>query len=423
MRGRIERRSEDQRDGRGDPVGSTGGQGALRRGVGSAARRALALSIPLVLLAATGARADLVRHAWSGYVEATPASGNPWGLQGDGVATTNTDGTPFTIVVLVDPAAVDTDGALNPDFASFAPESATLTIGGHTAVLTSPQLRFSDDSFNGLFDSVRFQASAQLFGTTLSFTADVRIAASSFALANPAAPDPPPRFADTLPIQFGGSGSSALITYPRNAPVSAQLETCAGPQSVVWSAPGLGVADGITVTVTNLGAPDLDTFPLRGPDFAAAEQCSNARSLTHATGSDWGVTLSAPTHALLVYAKFWRGPGAGTSAVTYQFDAPFTILSGLTGAVVSHGNTRLVLPATSFHDGVLQFEGPIASLSADVDSTTGAEQATTFAVVPEPDLAAGLAMATGGLVLLGRGRVGRPGSRPGEGACGAAHGS
>jgi hypothetical protein len=423
MRGRSECRSEAERNGRGDPVGSTGGQGAPRRGVGRASRRALALSIPLVLLAATSAHADLVRYAWSGYVEATPASGNPWGLQGDGAAATNSDGTPFTLVVHVDPAAIDTDGALNPDLATFAPESATLTIGGHTAILTSPQLRFSDDSFSGLFDAVRFQANAQLFGATLSFAADVRIPASSFALANPAAPDLPPRFADTLPIQFGGSGSSALTTFPRNLAVSAQLETCAGPESVVWSAPGLGVADGITVTVTNLGAPDLDTFPLRGPDFAAAQQCTNARSLTHATGSDWGVTLSAPTHALLVYAKFWRGPGAGASAVTYQFDAPFTILSGLTGAVVSHGNTRLVLPATSFHDGILQFEGPIASLSADVDSTTGAEQATTFAVVPEPNVAAGLAIATGGLVLLGRGRVGRPGSRPGEGERGAAHAS
>lgn len=402
---RSERPYCESRESAGRPARSKGGRAAARRGVGYARRRVLALLIPLALVASS-ARADLVRYAWSGFVEATPASGNPWGLQGDGVAITNSDGSPFTLVAHVDPAAVDTDGNLNPDFASFVAESAVLTIGGHAALLTAPQLRFSDDSFGGLFDSVRFQASAQLFGTTLAFAADVRIAASSIALANPAAPDLPPRFADTLPIQFGGSGNSALITYPRNQAVSAQLEVCGGPQSVVWSAPGVGTADGITVTVTNLGAPDLDTFLLRGPDFAGAEQCSNARSLTHATGSDWSVMLSNPTNALLVYAKFWRGPGAGTSSITYDFDAPFTILSGLTGAVVSNGNRRLVLPATSFHDGILRFAGPIASLGVEVDSTAGAEQATTFAVVPEPGLALGLAGTV--VALLGFCRLRRP---------------
>ncbi len=367
------------------------------------ARRAFALLLPLCL-AATSARADLVRYAWSGFVEATPASGNPWGLQGDGLAATNTDGSPFTLVAHVDPEALDLDGTLNPDFAAFAAESARLTIGGHEAVLTSPQVRFNDDSFSGLFDSVRFQATATLFGTSLAFSADVRLVASSFALASPAAPDLPPLFSDRLPIQFGGSGNTALITYPQNAAVTAALEHCAGPESVAWSAPGVGVADGIGVTVTNVVAPDLDTFSLRGPDFAAGEQCSNARSLTHATGSDWQVALSAPTNALLLYAKFWRGPGAGSTAVTYQFDAPFTIASGLAGAVVSNGNTRLTLSASQFHDGILRFEGPIAQLGVEVDSTTGAEQATTFAVVPEPGFAAGLAVAGSALGLLARGR-------------------
>ena len=367
--------------------------------------RLLTAVLLLLGFAATTAQADLVRYAWSGFVEAAPGSGNPWALQGDGLATTPTDGTPFTLVGFVESTGVDLDGSLNPDFARFAPVSATLTIGGHATTLSAPQFSFSNNNFGGAFDAAHFQAVAELFGTSLFFGADVRLAASSFSLASPAAPDAPPRFPDSLPIQFGGSASSALITFPRNATVTAQLETCPGPKSVAWSSPGTGIADGISVTLTNLGAPNLDTFSLRGPDFAAGEQCSNARSLTYATGSDWTVTLSPATGALLLYAKFWRGPGAGGSAVIYQFTAPFTILSGLTGATVSNGNTRLTLPAASFHDGILRFAGPIASLSVDADSVSASEQAMTFAVVPEPSFAAGLWIAFAALLAFSRLRV------------------
>ena len=362
-------------------------------------RRAIA-ELLLLCLAATSAQADLVRYTWSGFVEAVPGSGNPWALQGDGLSVTPTDGTPFSLVGLVETDAIDLDGSLNPSFARFTAVGATLTIGGHFAKLTTPQLQFANDSFDGLFDSARFQATAELFGPPLFFAADVRLAATTFSLASPAAPDAPPRFPNTVPIQFGGSVSTALVTFAQNAPVSAQLETCPGPESVLWSSPGTGVADGIAVTVTNLGGSGLDTFSLRGANFAAAEQCSSARSLTHATGSDWSVTLAPPTNALLLYAKFWRGSGAGVSPVTYQFSAPFTVLSGLTGATVSNGNTRLALPASSFHDGILRFNGPIASLSVDVDTLAAAEQATTFAVLPEPGLAVGLGIGCG--VLLAR---------------------
>ena len=249
----------------------------------------------LIWLAATSAHADLIRYAWSGFVEAAPGSGNPWALQGDGLASTPTDGTPFSLVGLVETDALDLDGSLNPNFARFTAIGATLTIGGHVANLTTPQLQFQSDSFNGLFDSVRFQTTAELFGTPLFFAADVRLAATSFSLANPPAPDAPPLFPNSLPIQFGGSGLIDLVTFPQNSMVTAQLESCPGPESVSWSSPGTGVADGIAVTMTNLGVADVDTFSLRGTDFAAAEQCSNARSLTHATGADWTVTLTPPT--------------------------------------------------------------------------------------------------------------------------------
>lgn len=403
MRPRRATRLVPDRRGENPDSSGRGRLGSIRRGrFGRSGLIGLLLS---VFLGAAGARADVVRYAWTGFVEATAASGNPWALQGDGLAVTSTDGTPFSVVAFVETDAGDLDGSLNPNLARFPASGATLTIGGHVAKLGAVQLEFSNDNFSGLFDSVRFATVAELFGAPLSFSADVRLAPSSFSLANPAAPDAPPRFTDRLPIQFGGSVSTALVTFPANAAVSARLETCPGPRSVAWSVPGVGIADGIAVTVANAGSPGLDTFPLRGPDFAAQEQCSNARSLTYATGSDWTLTLSPATGTLLLYLKYWRGVGDGSTAVTYQFDRPFTIASGLVGATVSNANTRLTLPSSGFFDGILRFDGPIASLHVDSDSASIAEQAMSFAVVPEPGLAAGLGVGLAMVAGLGHGRT------------------
>jgi PEP-CTERM motif len=178
----------------------------------------LLLAVLVCALTPSGASAALIRYSWSGFVEPGDA-GNPWGLSGDGSAVTQDDGTPFTLEGFVDQAALDQDGTQNPDFAEFLPSSATLIIGGSAATLTFAEFSFSDDAFQGLFDSIGFQAMAELFSTTLQFNAAVRVPASTFDLASPAALDLPPTFAETAPVQFGGFGGDTL-TYPENAPVS-----------------------------------------------------------------------------------------------------------------------------------------------------------------------------------------------------------
>jgi hypothetical protein len=131
------------------------------------------------------------------------------------------------------------------------------------------------------------------------------------------------------------------------------------------------------------------------------------------TGADWTATFSEPVEGVLVYAKDWRGSDATVDPVTYRFDAPFTILSGLRDATVSEQGTRLTLPADGFHDGVVFVPGPLASLSLEGDEPTDVAQSLTLAVVgvvPEPGGTAGGLAAALALATLRRAR--RVGGRP-----------
>jgi hypothetical protein len=344
----------------------------------------LALATLTVALGAAGARSDLVHYSWSGRVESVPGDSNPWFLSGDRLAATPDDGTLFTIEAVVEADAFDHEATV-ANVAIFAPAYVTLTIGGPKVLVSAPQLDLVNDE--GLVDSIRLSAVVEQFGTALSFTSAVRLAPATFALASSPAADPPPVFAGTVPISFTGELVSRLITFPQNAPVTSRYEPCGQdsnlPVPVDWTTPTTGTADGLGVAVDGLSGPRLDRFDLKGEAFEAAEQCSTAQVIAHATRSDWTLTLSAPARTLLLYVYGWRGPGAGVDPATFQFDAPFTIRSGLTGATVENGRTRLSLPATAFHDGILRFDGPISSLSVETDSNAIGEQGLTFALIPE----------------------------------------
>jgi len=53
-------------------------------------------------------------------------------------------------------------------------------------------------------------------------------------------------------------------------------------------------------------------------------------------------------------------------------------------ATVSGGNTVLSVPDSGFHDGILQFTGPVTSLSLETNSTVISDQDLTFGLLPEP---------------------------------------
>jgi hypothetical protein len=194
-------------------------------------------------------------------------------------------------------------------------------------------------------------------------------------------------------LQFCGPISS--LTLESNVPAESALGQAltlavaplpAEPPSVVpfdWATPTDGTADGIVASLSGLDDPSLEPADLSLPAFTTEPLSFCSESISYSVGSDWTLAFSEPVEALLLYARFWRGSVSGASPVTYQFDAPFTIVSGLEDASVSNGGTLLTL-SDNFHDGILRFDGPLESLAVDTNADEASKQTMTFALVPEP---------------------------------------
>lgn len=152
---------------------------------------------------------------------------------------------------------------------------------------------------------------------------------------------------------------------------------------VVWDEIAVteGLMGNIAVEMFNVSSPKLEILDLSGPDFAAAPLSPNQIVFDYDTLSDWTATFDPPVENLLLYIKFWRGIAGGPDPVTYQFDQPFIVLSGLGGTTVSNGNTLLSVPDGIFADGIVQFAGPVSSLSVQTNSDSGGAQELTFGVL------------------------------------------
>ncbi len=167
---------------------------------------------------------------------------------------------------------------------------------------------------------------------------------------------------------------------------------------VDWTTPTLGAAGARVATLQSIAAPQIGSADLSGANFSAAPLSASAETIGYGTSSDWNFALSQRAESILVYAVGWRGIEGGVDPVSYDFDSVFTILSGFEGAVVENAGKRLVLAADAFYSGILQFGGPISSVTLDVNSIASSQQAMTFALVPEPSDA--MAIALGTLVAL-----------------------
>jgi hypothetical protein len=136
-----------------------------------------------------------------------------------------------------------------------------------------------------------------------------------------------------------------------------------------------------TVQMFNASDPSFFIDDLTGPDYAAAPLSPNTVTFDYDTLSDWTATFDPPVENLLLYLVNWRGVAGGPDPVTYQFDQPFTVLSGLGGTTVSNGNTMLTVPGGIFADGIVQFSGPVSSLSVQTNSDVGNAQSLTFGIL------------------------------------------
>lgn len=161
-----------------------------------------------------------------------------------------------------------------------------------------------------------------------------------------------------------------------------------------------GQMGGSTVNMLNVSDPNLVNLDLSGPDFAAAPLSSNQVVFDYPALSDWTATFDPPVANLLLYIKFWRGVAGGPDPVTYQFDRPFTVLSGLGGTTVSNGNTVLSVPGSIFSDGILQFTGPVNSLSIQTNADNTNRQELTFGLLSSDLLINVPALSEWGLIAM-----------------------
>jgi hypothetical protein len=82
------------------------------------------------------------------------------------------------------------------------------------------------------------------------------------------------------------------------------------------------------------------------------------------SGSSWTVTFNSPISNLKLYV-YWRASGIGGSSF-YRFDQAFSIASGSTG-MTNSGND---LNISGWGKGILEFSGPITTLTLSADGTS-----------------------------------------------------
>lgn len=181
-----------------------------------------------------------------------------------------------------------------------------------------------------------------------------------------------------------------------------------------------GNLDGISVSVTGLSRGPFGSDVLivddnlSGPDYAAAPLGPTEVIVYWAALSDWTATFGEAIPDLRLYLRFWRGQiGVNVLDVfSYTFDQPFAVLSGLEDALVVGNTIALADTPTLFHDGIIEFTGPVSSLSVSVTAPAtpnSSDQRLTFGIdstpVPEPSVMALTLLSLA--ALRQRGRRGR----------------
>ncbi|HEY7089001.1 MAG TPA: FG-GAP-like repeat-containing protein, partial [Tepidisphaeraceae bacterium] len=176
------------------------------------------------------------------------------------------------------------------------------------------------------------------------------------------------------------SGATAtdklVVTVTKAAPASAL-------SFANWTSTTAGKLGSFTFQVTHsatnslfLGPEDLST-----PSYSFAKGSAQQQVLSYDVNDSLSVTFNKPVPRLLLDTLGWRGSFsiAPPPTVSYTFNNPFTIRSGLEVATVN-GDTLTLPSSAGFFDGIIEFDN-VKTLSITTNATGGSSQGLTFAMI------------------------------------------
>jgi hypothetical protein len=165
--------------------------------------------------------------------------------------------------------------------------------------------------------------------------------------------------------------------------------TCTGiataqSDTTTWISDTTGTVQGIPFTITNINSYS-SSWDFTGSSYSVAPLDSSQSSIDYDWGDDWTITFSSPISNLRIYAHYWR-------TGSFVFDQPFDILSGAS-AMTSLSDTVFV--SGGWGHGIIEFPGPISTLSVDAIPGGFSGQIMTIAAACIPSTSAINATACG----------------------------
>ncbi len=300
------------------------------------------------------------------------------------IYTDATSGTPSDFVLGTYPNAHSNQLYLKQSngFVGVRTESPTtaLDVNGTVTATSFAKSGGSSSQFlkaDGSIDSTTYLTAA---GTAANVSGVVAIAnggtaatTAAVALTNlGAAPIDSPTFTGVplapTPINTTNTTQIATTAFIQDLLLNAPSSSSSTLSGAIWTSATTGTLNGTGFTI---GGYTMTSTPpsLLNQNYSSADYSSNPLSATQQTsyfmsGSSWTVTFNAPISNLKLYI-YWRGGGIGGSSF-YQFDQAFSIASGSTGMTNSGNNLNI----SGWGKGILEFSGPITTLTLSADGTS-----------------------------------------------------
>lgn len=170
----------------------------------------------------------------------------------------------------------------------------------------------------------------------------------------------------------------APTTSPTASPTAGSTSA---PVGTVWSSTTAGTLNGVGFSLPTHSGRSILSWSFTASDFSAAP-LGSADILVHdANDPNLSFTFGSPVSNLRLYLVSKRGVATanGPSPTTLTFSSPFSILSGLSTATASSATT-LQLADDGLQNGIIQFAGPLSSLSWTTTATGASQEGFTFGV-------------------------------------------